>query len=38
VTNNDGNTFTVVPEPASVSFIVLGAAALGGIILRRRRG
>ncbi len=37
VRNNAGTSFTVVPEPASFSFIALGAAALGGVVFARRR-
>jgi hypothetical protein len=37
VRNNAGGNFTVVPEPASVSFMALGALALGGVIFARRR-
>jgi hypothetical protein len=37
VRNNANQTFTVVPEPASVSFMALGAFALGGVIFARRR-
>jgi len=37
VRNNAGNSFTVVPEPGSIAFVSLGAAALGGMIFARRR-
>jgi hypothetical protein len=37
VRNNAGSSFTVVPEPGSISFVALGAAALGGIVFARRR-
>lgn len=37
VRNNAGNSFTVVPEPGSIAFVGLGAAALGGMIFARRR-
>lgn len=37
VRNNANQTFTVVPEPASMSFMALGALALGGVIFARRR-
>jgi hypothetical protein len=37
VRNSSGNSFTVVPEPGSVSFIAFGTMTLGGLFLARRR-
>ncbi len=37
VINNARTSFTVVPEPGSLAFVSLGAAALGGLVFARRR-